>query len=357
MKNGIFSMITAMLAMSFSTLSAQTVTITSTGAGSITDAIISSAISAAGLSSPSEATKLVLAGRMNFVDLATTIKKYPNGAQFNWSNVKEIDASAIVLDIAVMANNSLGSGTGAFQGYSKLETITLPENGGSDYIIGANALNACPKLTAINFPTTATVTQIGGNSFRNCTSLVSIEFPEGLTAIQPSAALAGCTSLKNVVIPSTTTIVGGGTFAGCTALETITMRATSVPSSGSNPFTNDAYSTLASKSFTLYVPSANVSNFKSSSYWGGWVTDKDVQVVAEVTTNIHSTKSESFNIIPVAEGFLLNNLPDNTKVDVYSITGSLVNSSVITGKQVIPVSGKGAYVVVANLIPQKAIKL
>ena len=60
---------------------------------------------------------------------------------------------------------------------------------------------------------TYSVTKIGDNAFSYCSGLTSVTIPNSVTTIG-SSAFAGCTGLTSVTIPNSVTLIGGGAFAG-----------------------------------------------------------------------------------------------------------------------------------------------
>ena len=92
--------------------------------------------------------------------------------------------------------------------------LTLPTDyQGENYQIGDDAFNGYSSLISITIP--EGVTSIGDDAFNGCSSLISITIPEGVTSIGGDA-FNGCSSLKNITIPEGVTSIGGGAFSGCT---------------------------------------------------------------------------------------------------------------------------------------------
>lgn len=93
--------------------------------------------------------------------------------------------------------------------------------------IGDNVFSGCYKLKSVSIP--KTVTEIGCSAFGGCEELESITLPEGLKKIGGvdndiifvPGAFSRCISLSSIVIPSTVTEIGVGTFEGCISLESV----------------------------------------------------------------------------------------------------------------------------------------
>ena len=86
--------------------------------------------------------------------------------------------------------------------------------------IGRDALASCSGLTSVTIP--SSVTNISWNAFKYCTSLVSVVIPEGVQCIEDSAFL-GCFALTSVTIPSSVKSIGEETFASCINLTSVTI--------------------------------------------------------------------------------------------------------------------------------------
>ena len=92
----------------------------------------------------------------------------------------------------VVKNGTTAIADGAFEGCSKLTSITLPES----------------------------VTSIRDKAFWECSSLTSVTIGNGVTSIGERAFL-GCSSLTSITIPESVTSIGYAAFEGCSSLETI----------------------------------------------------------------------------------------------------------------------------------------
>lgn len=104
---------------------------------------------------------------------------------------------------------------GLFEGCSKLESITIPENITE---LGTSAFSGCSSLTSVILP--AVISAIGKYTFGDCSKLASIEIPSGVTSID-DGAFYNCTSLSSIDLPPLLSSIGIGAFADCSALKQI----------------------------------------------------------------------------------------------------------------------------------------
>lgn len=126
--------------------------------------------------------------------------------------------------------------SGAFEGYSALEKVVLPE--GLEEIgckvfhgcaslqeikipegvkkIKASAFRLCSSLEKVVIP--SAVKEIEWHGFYECSALKEVVFAEGLEKIG-SCAFQGCSALKEVVIPATVTKIGDCAFKNCPNLK------------------------------------------------------------------------------------------------------------------------------------------
>jgi hypothetical protein len=113
--------------------------------------------------------------------------------------------------------NVTAIGASAFQSYTKLTSITIPNSVTS---IGANAFVRCSSLASITIPNS--VTTIGTSAFYGCSSLTSITIPNSVTSIGTSV-FEGCSSLAIVSIGNSVLTIDDYAFYGCSSLASITI--------------------------------------------------------------------------------------------------------------------------------------
>jgi len=80
-----------------------------------------------------------------------------------------------------------------------------------------------------------TVVGVGDEAFYYCTSLTEVILPSTVTYIG-DWAFAGCTNLEKIVIPASVTSIGKGAFSGCTSLTTIVFEGNALTSIGDYTF-------------------------------------------------------------------------------------------------------------------------
>ena len=101
-------------------------------------------------------------------------------------------------------------------------------------IICDSAFWYCSSLSEIVIP--SSVTSIGDSTFYGCNSLSEIVIPSSVTSIGDSA-FYGCNSLSEIVIPSSVTSIGDSAFYGCNSLSEIVIPS-SVTSIGDRAFSS-----------------------------------------------------------------------------------------------------------------------
>ncbi len=140
----------------------------------------------------------------------------------------------------------------AFNGYSKLKSVTIGKNMKD---IGEKAFYKCTALTKITTP--SKVTKIGKEAFGNCKKLKSVTIGKNVTDIE-AKAFYKCTALTKITIPSKITKIGKQAFGGCKKLKSITIKTKKLTSKkiGSNAFKG-----IYSKA-TIKVPKSKLKVYK-----------------------------------------------------------------------------------------------
>ena len=105
----------------------------------------------------------------------------------------------------------------AFHSNTKLTSIVFEE--GVTYL-GWAALFGCTSLQEVVLPDTITGGNIATWAFGNCFALESIKLPANLTSLK-KRAFSNCKALKSIELPAGITTLGDRAFIGCTSLESI----------------------------------------------------------------------------------------------------------------------------------------
>lgn len=99
-------------------------------------------------------------------------------------------------------------------------------------------------------------------------SVGSHEVKIGLSnnTVTPQYMFNGCTTLHDVVLPSTIQTLSNGTFQALSAFYNITCYATTPPAFSNSPF---RYTSIRG---VIYVPAESVDSYKSASGWSTWAS-------------------------------------------------------------------------------------
>ena len=120
-------------------------------------------------------------------------------------------------------------GANAFRECWSLKKINIPA---TVTVIGVSAFEDCENLKSITLPENIGVGGCAG-LFKNCKSLEAFKFPKGIHGVDSGRAVdfesigaeifAGCSSLKEIAIPSGVKTIGYKAFGGCLSLSRIEM--------------------------------------------------------------------------------------------------------------------------------------
>jgi hypothetical protein len=153
-----------------------------------------------------------------------------------YDNGDDISDIAVFKDLKSLETLTLKNGVvtlplSAFQGCTKLKTVTFPEKNFTK--IGTSAFEGCEALVSVDLRKvvgTTVADAIGAKAFKGCKALNSIAWPEG-TSPAYTTINAGAfynTGFRTLTLPnSVTTISGnttgdGGAFQKCESLESVT---------------------------------------------------------------------------------------------------------------------------------------
>ena len=152
-----------------------------------------------------------------------------------WSDVKD-DITKVVIGEGITVVGMGFGNTNADEACKNLTTVELPK---SLTDISNNAFANCTSLTDVDFSKCTNLKHINGvkfnsnhtnlsngdgekNEFLNCTALTRIDL-SNCTKLERiwSSGFEGCTNLEEVILPSTTQMIGQKTFKDCSKLTTI----------------------------------------------------------------------------------------------------------------------------------------
>ena len=156
------------------------------------------------------------------VELKEGVTKIDDEAFYQCSSLKSINMPSSLTSIGQYAfrecaittidlSNVTSLGGSVFIECKQLEMVKL---GKIEKL--SSTFSGCSSLKEITIP--STVTQMSSRIFVNCTSLESIIIPEGVTVL---GDFTGCKSLKSIKLPST--LKQCGSFAQCSSLVSITI--------------------------------------------------------------------------------------------------------------------------------------
>ncbi len=115
------------------------------------------------------------------------------------------------LETITIPNSVLSIGKNAFFGCSNLNSVIFAEESLLK-TIDASAFEGCSKLTTITLP--SQVESINRSAFANCTKLEQINIPNSVTKIEMEA-FSHCFNLRNITLPNALTDIGDGAFEYC----------------------------------------------------------------------------------------------------------------------------------------------
>ena len=167
-------------------------------------------------------------------------------------------ANASSLSSITIPNTVKSIGASVCQNCTSLTSITIPN---SVSVISNNAFYGCRNATVLSIGTG--VTSIGSSAFYGCSGLTSVNIPNNVTSIGNSA-FYNCTGITSVTMGTNIGNIGNNAFTYCTSLSSITCNATTPPTLGSNVFYG------ASNLTTIYVPSANVEDYRAAAGWSNY---------------------------------------------------------------------------------------
>ena len=199
-------------------------------------------------------------------------------------------------------------GSSVFSGCTSLESVTF---GNGLTTTGNSTFSSCTSLE--NVTLTDNITTIGSYSFSGCTSLTSFTFPSGVTTIESGAFYNTSLTTININLAYigqdvfsynsnlTTLILGPNVssidhqaFLGCTSLNNVTIMRTEsvIDALGSGVF-DAAGDNLA----VMYVPASLLIGYKTADHWSGYASKMQGWMEKTVAGYGDSTESDGWAFI------------------------------------------------------------
>jgi len=158
-----------------------------------------------------------------------------------------------------------------FRGFTSLETIDLS----NIKDIGDQSFEGCTSLKNVTMPSSEF--SIGFSSFSRCASLTQIDLTN-LKSGETVSGFDGCTSLKNVIFSKEPYSIGGGAFRDCISLESIDV-------SGATAFGGVAFSGC-SKLKSVTMPSTEYTGGLSQGLFAGCISLTSIDLGNIIDTEI-----------------------------------------------------------------------
>lgn len=222
--------------------------------------------------------------------------------------------------------------TGAFQN-TGLTSIMFPSTLRE---IKESVFSQCGALTEVTIP--KTITEISENLFDECRALVKVQLPSTITRIG-SFAFRRCTALTSFTIPAAVVGMGTDVFADNDNLKQVTCEFSNPEQVKFTGFIGGIFYRVSVKEMTLIVPAGTKESFAALSPW------KDFGKIEESTTTGIAAPRTALASVTGSKGAVTLALPAATSVQVYAMSGALVQSlSLSAGLHTLTLS-QGTYLV------------
>ena len=159
---------------------------------------------------------------LNSINWRNSIKYLYGGAFYGCTSLGSVELSS---KLELMDDD-------VFQGCTSLTDVTINEG---CTVIGNSAFEKCTKLKTIDIPNS--VVTLGNSAFSGCSYLTNASIGDGVKVVG-KYAFNNCSDLKEVRIGSRASEVGYHCFYGCSSLTSISVYNTKVPETGSDAFNN-----------------------------------------------------------------------------------------------------------------------
>ena len=214
---------------------------------------------------------------LHALQLSEGLKSINEGAFAGCTSLIEVDIPSAV---TYLGGND-GYDTGAFQGCTRLETLTF-HVGEEDAVIGHNCFAGCESLKELVVPGNyksinyyafsgdisltyfewkksnyvfANQT-LGSSAFSGCTALQTVLLPDTLKNIS-AYCFSGCTDLSFVILEEGLEEIDVGAFSGCSSLETIVLPSTITYIGGNDGYDTGAFEGCKRLKQVWFLPGKN----------------------------------------------------------------------------------------------------
>lgn len=220
------------------------------------------------------------------------------------------DEAAAVKDLGVV-----------FKGTSISSFDEISYFSGLSYI-GDNAFEGCTRLSTMTIPNN--ISSIGANAFHGCSSLRTIMMPDRLECIDNNA-FSGCKSVSSIELPGTVRTIGESAFENCSNLTMLTIK-----SKNPNAITlgENAFGGINMSSAALFVMEGTKSFYETHPQWNSFgiikeirSADSDNYEIAQKLQKLLDT-AQKRNIYVEREEAVCDNV-GSTKEEILQATQSL----------------------------------
>ena len=211
-----------------------------------------------------------------------------------------------------------------------LSSVTIPD---SVQTIGIRAFAYCENLSSVNIG--QSVVDIGYMAFSCCSSLTKIELPDSVKNIG-NESFSYCKNLKYFSFGEGLQTIKGTPFYYCSSMEYIVGKAVTPPVCESYSY---VFRYIDKTSCKLYVPKESIAAYKVANGWKDFFNINELSGITDVID------TENIRVLSRDGEILVIGVENRVNVEIYDINGACVYSGSDT---VIPVNGKGVYVVVVN---------